>query len=94
MPVWSNLKGEIKMVRAKFRVTKIAKTVSGSAEAVEITLTPEYDKSIPEDQNYAKYTPSGTIQLYVDNPAASDQLALGKFFYVDFNEVEQAQAAG
>ena len=83
------------MVRAKFRVTKVAKTVYGAnAGQVEVTLSPEYDKSIPEDVNFSKYTPSGTIQLLIDSPPASDQLALGKYFYVDFSEVPVAVGAG
>jgi len=77
-------------VRAKFKVTKVAHTEYGGKE---VTLTPQYDTSIEEDRRFAKATPSGTIQLYIDNPPAADQLALGKFFYVDFTEVEQPAVA-
>ena len=72
------------MVRAKFQVTKVAKMYWG---ATEITLTPQYDQTIEEDRRYAKATPSGTIQLQVDNAPAVEALALGTFFYVDFTEV-------
>jgi hypothetical protein len=77
------------MVRGKFQVVKVATTTHG---AKEITLSPQYDMSIEEDRRYAKATPSGTIQLYIDNPPAADQLALGKFFYVDFTETSEANA--
>lgn len=73
-------------VRAKFRVDRIVKTAA-QPEAAEITLSPQYDKSIPEDQNFSKATPSGTMTLYVTNLPAIEALGLGKFFYVDFNEV-------
>lgn len=73
-------------VRAKFKVERLVHTASYPG-SVEITLSPQYDQSIPEDQNFSKATPSGTMTLVVTNPAASDQLELGKFFYVDFNEV-------
>ena len=80
------------MVRAKFQVTKQAKTCWGKppnvASQVEVTLTPQYDTSIEEDERFSKATPSGTIQLYIANPPASEYLALGKFFYVDFTETE------
>jgi hypothetical protein len=81
------------MVRTKFQVTKIARSAYGHptavpSTAVEVTLTPQYDQSIEEDKRFAKATPSGTIQLYIDSPPASDYLALGKVFYVDFTEVE------
>jgi len=77
-------------VRAKFQVTKVADTLYGQKE---VTLTPQYDQSIEEDRRFAKATPSGTIQLYIDNPPASDQLTIGKFFYVDFTEVPPLTAS-
>ncbi|HKV94924.1 MAG TPA: hypothetical protein VJW20_20430 [Candidatus Angelobacter sp.] len=72
------------------QVTRVAKNTWGQ---VEVTLTPQYDSSIEEDQRFCKATPPGgsTIQLTIDNPPASDQLALGKFFYVDFTEVPQTE---
>lgn len=75
------------MVRAKFQVHKVAKTATGGTE---VSLSPQYDMTIPEDQKFAKYTPSGCIKLYIDNPPAEDQLQLGKYFYVDFTEVPSA----
>ena len=78
------------MVRAKFQVSKVAKTSYGQ---IEVTLTPQYDQSIEEDKRFSKATPSGTIQLLIDNPPASDYLALGKFFYVDFTEVPPLTAS-
>lgn len=86
---------ESNKVRAKFQVTKVAKTTYGLASGqVEVTLTPQYDQTIEEDRRFSKATPSGTIQLFIDNPPASDFLALGKFFYVDFSEAPQAVGAG
>jgi hypothetical protein len=73
------------MIRAKFYVQKVAKTAWGGG--VEVTLSPQYDTTIEEDKRFSKATPSGTIQLYIDNPPASEYLALGKYFYVDFTEV-------
>lgn len=75
------------MVRAKFKVTKVA---HNDYSGVEVTLTPMFDNTIEEGRRFAKATPSGTIQLYIDNPPASDYLKLGSFFYVDFTEVTAA----
>jgi hypothetical protein len=80
-------------VRGKFKVTKVAK-LDWSTTAVEVTLSAYYDSSIPEDVRYAKATPSGSITMLIDNPFASDQLLLGKYFYVDFEPVPEAVAAG
>ena len=78
------------MVRAKFVVTKVAKTNYGQ---IEVTLSPQYDTSIEEDKRFSKYTPSGVITLMIDNPPASDYLELGKAFYVDFTAVPLAATA-
>ncbi len=81
-------------VRGKFTVTKVAR-VSWSPTAVELTLGAEYDTvNIPEDQRYAKATPSGTITMLVDNPPAADFLGLGRKFYVDFVPVPTDQSRG
>lgn len=74
------------MVRAKFKVIKVAKLDWG---AVEVTMRPEYDDTIEEDKRFNKATPQGgtLLTMVIDNPPASDYLELGKFFYVDFNKV-------
>ena len=43
---------------------------------------------IPENQRYHKYTPSGSIEISITNPPASDVFLPGKSFYVDFTAVE------
>jgi hypothetical protein len=78
------------MVRAKFVVSVVTRTNYGQ---VTVTLEPQYDTSIEEDKRFAKYTPTGSITLVIDNPAASGYLELGKAFYVDFTIVPQAAAA-
>lgn len=71
-------------VRAKMRLASITDHHWG---AKELTFRAEYDESLPEDQRFAKATPSGEIKMHVDNPAALDQFALGQSYYVDFNAV-------
>lgn len=76
------------MVRAKFEVTAITK-FSGYGDSCEITLEPRYDQSIPEDQQFNKATPTGKLTMWVNNPAAIEELKLGRKFYLDFNPVEE-----
>ncbi|HUI28688.1 MAG TPA: hypothetical protein VLX91_00625 [Candidatus Acidoferrales bacterium] len=76
------------MVRAKCRVTKVTKTVEGS-ECVSLVAV--YDDGIEENKRFAKATPAGSIELWVDNPPASDYLKLGEYFYVDFTKCEQTE---
>lgn len=48
-----------------------------------------YDDGQPENQRYAKYTPSGELRIQVDNPAV--EFECGKDYYLDFTPVETAQ---
>lgn len=75
------------MIRAKCRVTKVMKTLEGSEC---ISLIAVYDESIEENKRFSKATPAGSIELWVDNPMASDYLELGEYFYVDFTKCEKA----
>ena len=73
------------MVRAKFKVTGIEEHYPGSRK---VTFSTQYDASIPEDVRFNKATPSGRIEMQIDNPAVLVQLPLGQSFYVDFTPAE------
>lgn len=79
------------MVRAKFSVVALdIKQWGPSPEqsTTRVVLEPRYDDTIPEDVRFQKATPSGRIEMQIDNPAAVAQLVPGKQFYVDFTPVE------
>jgi len=48
---------------------------------------PQYDTSIPEDQRFAKASPSGKFEIMVDNPAVHDQFKVGQAYYFDATPV-------
>lgn len=77
-------------VRAKLKVTSITEHAgwAGSKGPKEIKLTAQYDQSIPEDQRFQDATPSGELRMVVNNPAALEQLQLGRDFYLDLVPVE------
>lgn len=80
------------MVRAKFTVTEVRKNYYNNGKQVMegstvIVLTPQYDNGIPEDQRVAKATPSGRMEMTIDNPPAVEYLKPGGQFYVDFTAV-------
>ena len=77
------------MVRAKMKLIE-ATQMSWSPTAQKLVFAAEYDQSIPEDQRFAKATPSARLEMQVDNPAALEQLGLGKTYYVDFTPVPPA----
>lgn len=70
-------------VRAKLVLQKISQ-VSWNPEVRVLTFGAQYDSSIPEDQRFAKATPTATAEFTVDNPAAVAQFVLGEAYYVDF----------
>ena len=53
-----------------------------------IILTPEYDQKIAEDVSFQKATPTGRMEMQIDNPVAIERMPIGKTFYVDFTPVE------
>lgn len=73
-------------VRGKFRVTKHVKHAQDNSY-VEIELQAQYSNT-PEDNTYAKATPSGSINMTVTVPEVVDALPIGKTFYVDFSPAD------
>ncbi|SHI68814.1 hypothetical protein [Streptomyces sp. 3214.6] len=76
-------------VRAKFRCTfethkKWGPDDSHATRSYEFMA--QYDPETPEDQRYAKATPSGSLQIQVDNPAVVFEP--GKAYYLDFTEAD------
>lgn len=72
-------------VRAKFQCT--------TNEDGKIVLEARYDDKIPEDQRFAKATPSGRLEMRVDNPDAVARLTPGKSYYLDLIECEPVTEA-
>lgn len=75
-------------VRAKFRVISETRFTNSDDGARQIRFQPMYDPDLPEDQRYAKYTPSGNLELHVDNPAV--QFEVGRDYYLDFTPVDES----
>jgi len=70
------------MVRAKFRVVEISQI---SADGMKLRLTAVTSGS-PENEEFFKYTPSGSIDIGTVNAEAAKEFEFGKEFYVDFTE--------
>lgn len=73
------------MVRAKFKVTSIT---NYEWPGQTVRLQPVYDTTIEEDRRYAKATPSGQIELTIDNPLAQEQFKIGQYMYIDFMPID------
>lgn len=76
-------------VRAKFRCNSEIVRKYGP-EDIHVSrsyeFTAMYDPTVPEDQRYAKATPTGQLTIAVDNPAVT--FVPGKFYYLDFTPTE------
>jgi hypothetical protein len=69
-------------VRAKFTVQSITSHAHGQAKTVRLNAV--CADEVPENQRYHRYTPSGSLEITIDNPAALEQFELGKSYYLDF----------
>ena len=74
-------------VRCKFQLAEVTSYPSGGQR---FKFVPNYDTSIPEDQRFAKASPSGEFTIYVDNPSAQEQFKVGEFYYFDAIPVPKA----
>lgn len=76
--------------RCKFQVTAFLPAYSNTdakESAKRIVFETRYDSTIAEDQAFTKYTPSGRMDVIIDNPAVSDQLQVGDHVYIDIVKI-------
>jgi hypothetical protein len=66
-------------VRAKFALSSVAD--HGDTKIVNL-----HAATGPGNEEWSKYTPSGTIQLHITNPDASAHFVPGVEYFVDFTK--------
>lgn len=78
------------MMRAKVQVQSVKRQVGGSEELVmaPVSSGPYGPNGESEDNTFARYTPSGSLVLQVNNPELAGKFAPGQKFYVDFTPAE------
>lgn len=74
------------MVRGKFKLAKV--TANAGASGRQLMFSAVCNDGTPENERFHRYTPTGTLEMYVDNPAALTQFELGKEYYLDFTPCE------
>lgn len=83
-------------MRAKLRVGAVLPMQDGQGNVVqECVIFHGVSKSAAypsdgsdEDNTFAKFSPSATLDLLIANPALIGKLAVGEAFYVDFTPAE------
>ena len=75
------------MMRAKMKVQSV-ETFEGGMQKVKMSAVcgdkPFGPAGESEDNTFARYTPSGSIELSITNPDLAGQLVAGQKLYVDF----------
>jgi hypothetical protein len=74
----------------RVRAKMVLRSITDYGEHCSKTLRFEtsYDEAIPEDRSFSRCTPSGSIEMSCDNPAALAAFQVGKAYYVDFIPAE------
>lgn len=79
------------MMRAKMQVQSVKGYGTGS-EQIEMMAVTGKDPFGPagesEDNTYARYTPSGSLFLTINNPSLLGKIQQGQKFYLDFTLAE------
>ena len=80
-------------MRAKMRVVSALSEGQGESKSGEMLSFSAVGKKgaygedgLDENNTYAKFTPSGSADLYVVNPALFDRFAVDEEYYVDFTK--------
>ncbi len=81
-------------MRAKFQINTVDQRIGpdGKIQSVQIKGTPVSGKFGPngesEDNTFARYTPGGSLELWITNPDLFGKFKPGQKFYLDFTEAE------
>lgn len=71
------------VTRAKFRCASVEPAYN---DGRTYRFTAVTDSSTPENERYARYTPSGALTITVDNPNV--EFTIGTGYYLDFTPVD------
>lgn len=75
------------MMRAKMTVSNIR--TDHQNDYLDLVAKYENDNT-PEDNTFAKYTPSADFHMTISNPNLRGKFHVGQQFYVDFSEIKPA----
>lgn len=70
-------------VRAKFYVNSITESLYSGASHKTVKMSSVTSGS-PENAEFFKWTPTGSIEIGTLNPAAAEAFVIGGTYYVDF----------
>ena len=68
-------------VRAKFYVQSI--------EGGKVVMNAVHDNNTPENERFTKATPSGKMEMTIDNPDALEFFEPNQMYYADFSKANK-----
>lgn len=72
-------------IRCKMRLSDVIRNAWGGRKAFFECI---YDEGLAkEDAGFQKATPTGSAEFVIDNPKATEQLVIGKYYYVEFSPI-------
>jgi hypothetical protein len=82
------------VMRAKMQVSSVIPLdTTGSCQTVTMAPVcgnkPFGPNGESEDNTFARYSPSGSLQLTINNPELTGKIRVGQKFYVDFTEAAE-----
>lgn len=80
------------MMRAKMRVMAVTAAYEGAEIVKAFPVCGQFDANgDSEDNTYARYTPSGSLELVINNPSLRGKIKEGQVFYIDFTLAGQGE---
>lgn len=83
--------------RCKFQITNILPAYSSTdptSDAKRVVFDTRYDTTVPEDRTFTKYTPSGRLDVIIDNPAVTNGIKVGDYVYLDISTAPNTSLTG
>lgn len=71
---------------AKVQLTSVTSYNYGDGKKFNFNPVQNEQGASAEDIEFCKYTPSGNLELHIDNPLLVANLELGDYFYVTFDK--------
>lgn len=74
--------------RAKFEVREVDNTNASAVtlKMAAVTSKPFDAEGVSEDNDFARWTPSGLLEIQITNPNLLDAFKVGQKYYVDLTE--------
>ena len=75
-------------VRAKLVCTSILNPGWKDADGRQVNFMAVYGQDGSDNASWSAATPSATLSMYITNPAAYEQFAEGKSYFLDFTPAD------